>query len=403
MRTGPPPHAPSPRAPTTRPWSLATLALAVACSRAPAETPPRAPTPAAEPRAARVPPLPARPTAAAPAVAAASVAPLEEPPREPTGPVRLLAVGDIMLGRTVGERIARDPRSTPFAHVEALLRGADLAVGNLECVLGEGGTEAKKSFTFRAPSRALSLLEASGLDVVLVANNHILDFGPEPLGPMLASLDASGIRHAGAGLTEEQAHAPAIVTSRGLRVAFLGYVNVPREGGGRGGFDARDWEARGAQPGVAWADPPRVAAEVTAARARADVVIVLLHAGNEELRTTSRPQRDAARAAIDAGAAAVLGSHPHRVQALERYHGGIIAYSLGDFVFDGRDILSAMLELELTRSGVTATRWIPLHTARGTPTPYEGRARADWKLYLERLAPPEPPPRPRRPARGQPR
>ena len=383
--------------------SLATLALAAACSRSPSEAPPRPPTRAAQARAAPV-PAPALPPAAAHAVAAATVAQLEEPRPEPAGPVRLLAVGDIMLGRTVGERIARDPHSTPFARVEALLRGADLAVGNLECVLGEGGVEAKKSFTFRAPSRALSLLEAAGLDVVLVANNHILDFGPEPLGPMLAALDASGIRHAGAGLTEEQAHAPAVVTSRGLRVAFLGYVNVPPEGGGgHGGFDAHEWEARGGQPGVAWAEPPRVAAEVAAARARADVVIVLLHAGNEELRTTSRAQRDAARAAIDAGAAAVLGSHPHRVQAVERYHGGVIAYSLGDFVFDGRDILSGMLELELTRSGVTATRWIPLHTARGAPTPYEGRARADWKLYLERLAPPEPPPRPRRPARGQPR
>ena len=384
---------------------LAPLALAAACSRAPVQpsAPPPGLAPAPTAKRAWAPSPAPRPSGTAPAVAAASAVTPEEALPTTAGPVRLLAVGDIMLGRTVGERIARAPHSSPFAHVEDLLRGADLAVGNLECVLGEGGVEAKKSFTFRAPSEALPLLKASGLDVVLVANNHILDFGVEPLGPMLASLDASGIRHAGAGLTEDQAHAPAIVTSRGLRVAFLGYVSVPREGGGEGGFNAREWEARGAQPGVAWADPPRVAAEVAAARARADVVIVLLHAGNEELRTTSRAQRDAARAAIDAGAAAVLGSHPHRVQALERYQRGVIAYSLGDFVFDGRDILSAMLELELTRSGVTATRWIPLHTARGTPTPYVGRARADWKLYLERLAPPEPPPRPRRPARDQPR
>lgn len=309
--------------------------------------------------------------------------------------MRLVAVGDIMLGRTVGERITAEPSSTPFAHVQEALRDADIAVGNLECVFGPGGREEKKSYTFRAPNEGLPLLKAAGLDVVLVANNHILDFGPEPLGPMLAALDASGIQHAGAGLTERDAHAPVIVTRRGLRVAFLGYVSVPPEG--RGGFDARTWVARGDQPGVSWAEPARIASEVAATRALAEVVIVLLHAGNEELRVTSRDQREAARAAIDAGAAAVLGSHPHRVQALERYHGGLIAYSLGDFVFDGRDILSAMLELELTPRGVTATRWIPLHTAHGVPTPYlssSRRAHDDWKLYLERLAPPPPPPRP---------
>ncbi|HRG98793.1 MAG TPA: CapA family protein [Polyangiaceae bacterium] len=353
-----------------------------------------APAPRPQPPASAARTLAEAPTASAatPPEAVATATPAAPPAAAVPATIRMIAVGDIMLGRSVGERIAKDPSRSPFTEVADTLAGADIAVGNLECVLAPGGTAAKKAFTFRAPPEALPLLKRSGLDVVLVANNHILDFGTEPLGPMLAALDEAGIRHAGAGLTEAEAHAPTIVTARGLRVAFLGYVNVPAEGTAAG-FDTRKWEAKGSLPGVAWAEPLRVGAEVAEARTRADLVIVLLHAGSEEMMMSNAIQHSVARAAIDHGASAVLGTHPHRLQAIERYHGGLIAYSLGDFVFDGRDILTAMLELELDRGGVRSSRWIPMHTSNGYPKLHQGPFAAHWRGYIEHLPPPPPPPK----------
>jgi poly-gamma-glutamate capsule biosynthesis protein CapA/YwtB (metallophosphatase superfamily) len=95
------------------------------------------------------------------------------------------------------------------------------------------------------------------------------------------------------------------------------------------------WEATSDQPGLAWARPKDIAADVGAARTQADLVIVLLHSGIEGRQTPDAVQKRAAYAAIHAGATLVLGAHPHVLQGAERYHGGLIAYSLGNIVFDG--------------------------------------------------------------------
>ncbi|MBI4769871.1 MAG: CapA family protein, partial [Chloroflexi bacterium] len=182
-------------------------------------------------------------------------------------------------------------------------------------------------------------------------------------------LGARGIAAVGAGENAAAARAPLLLERNGLRLAFLAYVDVPVE---YGGFDARDWIAGPASPGVAWAEPGEIAAGVQAARAGADVVIVLLHAGLEGRPQPSPNQQAAARAAIDAGAALVIGSHPHVLQGVERYGGGLIAYSLGNFVFDGfgfPENYSAILSITLTRAGVTAYDWLPVAIENGLPRP----------------------------------
>jgi poly-gamma-glutamate synthesis protein (capsule biosynthesis protein) len=102
----------------------------------------------------------------------------------------------------------------------------------------------------------------------------------------------------------------------------------------------------------AWQDPPET-----------DVVVVLIHFGLESRTEITRAQRAEARAAIDAGAALVLGSHPHILQGVERYNGGLIAYSLGNFVFDGFTLpenYSAIFAATLTQDGVGEYNWIPI-------------------------------------------
>jgi poly-gamma-glutamate capsule biosynthesis protein CapA/YwtB (metallophosphatase superfamily) len=271
-----------------------------------------------------------------------------------------------MMGRSVAWRVEHGPGS-PLDGVAEKLRAADIAVGNLECAMGSGGAAVKKAYVFRAPPKSAELLEEAGIDVVSIANNHILDYGPDVFAQTLDLLGKVKIKHAGAGPNEAAAHEPAIVVARGLRFAFLGYVRVPAEGKNGAGFDTKTWAAKGDLPGLAWADDARIAEDVRAAKTRADHVVVMLHAGNEESVFVSATQAATAHAAVDAGATIVLGHHPHVLQSAERYKKGFIAYSLGNFLFDGKDVLSAVLDLVVDREGVKSFAWTPLYTRGGAP------------------------------------
>ena len=282
--------------------------------------------------------------------------------------VQFMAVGDLMLGRSIGEHIGAQGPAVVFGGVAATLAQADLLIGNLECVISDQGTPQFKSFNFRAPVRAVDALSAAGFDVVDLANNHSMDYGTDGLADMLTRLRAAGINSVGAGADAETARSPVILDRNGVHVAFLSYVNVPIEG--RTGFDTRIWAAGVEKPGVAWGTPAVIAKDVTAAKTVADVVVVLLHSGLESRFEVSPLQRDLAHAAVDAGAALVVGAHSHTLQPVERYKSGIIAYSLGNFVFDGFTAPSnytAIFAATLTPAGVAAYSWIPVVVANGLP------------------------------------
>lgn len=278
--------------------------------------------------------------------------------------VTLAAVGDIMLARSIGAALVRNPLDSPFAAVADILQSADITVGNFECAIATTGKPARKAFTFRAPPQAVNALAGAGFDVLSLANNHSLDYGAAALVQTTGSLDLADIHHVGAGLNEEIAYHPLLLTVKGIRLALLAYVDAPPEGR----FNKALWTARGIKPGVAWADPERIRADVSAAKLDADVVIVLLHSGTEGSRVPNRIQGAAAHAAIDAGAALVIGSHPHVLQGVEYYGKGVIVYSLGNFVFDGfRNNDSAILRVTLGREGVRELAWTPVVIRKGQP------------------------------------
>ena len=207
----------------------------------------------------------------------------------------------------------------------------------------------QKSFDLKAPPQAAQALALAGFDLVSQANNHAMDFGYAGLTDTQKYLGQYGIATVGAGANAAAAQTPVIITRNGLRMAFLAYVDVPPE---KSGFDPHTWAATASSPGVAWADPEQIRADVQAARQKADVVIVLLHSGIEitdVINNISANQRLDAQTAIDAGAALVIGSHPHVLQQIEPYHGGLIAYSLGNFVFDQyRGIANASIILRVS-------------------------------------------------------
>ncbi len=272
-----------------------------------------------------------------------------------------------MLGRTVGEQVLAQGPQIVFARVQSALNQADVLVGNLECTITDSSQPAHKSFTMEAPPETARALSLGGFDVLSLANNHSMDYGFAGLMDTRNSLGQYGILTVGAGANATDAHAPVIIQRNGLRLAFLAYVDVAPE---NSGFDAHSWIATATSPGIAWAYPDQIKADVTAARLQADVVIVMLHSGYELNSTVSQNQRTEAHAAIDAGAALVIGAHPHILQEIEQYHGGLIAYSLGNFVFDQyKGVLNAtiILRVVLDRSGVVRHDYVPVLIENGLP------------------------------------
>ena len=281
-----------------------------------------------------------------------------------------MAVGDLMLARTVGERTLANGAAWPFAGVQAVFDEADILVGNLECVIGEQGQPVAKAYTFQAPPIAAEALALAGFDVVGLANNHSLDYGVDGLADMLPRLREAGVQSVGAGPDAAAARAPTIVSYSGVTVAFLAYVDVPVEG--RSGFDTRSWSAGPDTPGLAWANVDEMTADISVAEALSDIVVVMLHFGLEGRPEVTAAQERIAQAAIDAGAGLVIGAHAHVLQRVEEYNDGLIVYNLGNFVFDGFDQpsnYSAIFSATLTPAGVSEYSFIPVMVDRGVPRP----------------------------------
>jgi poly-gamma-glutamate capsule biosynthesis protein CapA/YwtB (metallophosphatase superfamily) len=265
-------------------------------------------------------------TAAVPDAVTAASRPSPPARREPAAaaPVSIAAVGDIMMGSS-DHGLPSDAGAGSFTSVSGLLGGADILLGNLEGPLTDAaggskcGAGSTSCFAFRTPPSYVAHLRSAGFDVMTVANNHAFDFGPEGLSDTLAALRSAGIAQTGSAGTE------AVLERRGTRVAFLGFAPYP------------------------WADPlldiGAAVARVREAAAKADVVVVTMHAGAEGSGATHVPKgpesylgeqrgdsRSFAHAAIDAGADLVIGHGPHVLRGMELYKGRLVAYSLGNFL-----------------------------------------------------------------------
>jgi len=242
-------------------------------------------------------------------------------PGEGSPGVTITFVGDIMLARRPGEYLAMG--EDPFAGVADVLTRSDLTVGNLECVVSTVGEPVPKWFNFRCHPRVVPVL-ARYFDAVSVANNHSGDYGKEAFAEQLRLLREGGVAYFGGGMNFAEAHRPLILEQGGLKIALLGYNNV----------ELRSYEAGPDTPGLAWLEPDQLAADVRAAKEQADIVVVYPHWGYDYMFWHAEDQAELARIAIDNGADLVVGNHPHVTQPVEIYKDRLIAYSLGNFVFD---------------------------------------------------------------------
>lgn len=287
--------------------------------------------------------------------------------------VSMVFVGDLMLADFPGQLIKKG--HNPFKPFASILNKSDIRIGNLECVISTMGAAEDKPFTFRAHPRVLKLLKKH-FDAVSLANNHTGDFGHAAFAQMLGFLTQAKIPFFGGGRDLHQAHQPLLFQRKGITIAVLGYNE----------FFPRSFEADADRPGSAWSDDEQVVADIKAAREvhHADVVIPFMHWGVEDEPYATTRQQRLARLMIDAGADAVVGSHPHVTQNTEFYKGRPIVYSLGNFVFDGYTSLENTtgwaLQLDVDSTGVQQAR---IHVARidryATPHPSRKDAGQCWQ------------------------
>jgi poly-gamma-glutamate capsule biosynthesis protein CapA/YwtB (metallophosphatase superfamily) len=245
------------------------------------------------------------------------------------------AVGDIMPARGVDSvLLGGEGALRVFGDTLPILATPQLLVGNLEAAATSAGTPEKKTYRFKFDSAALRVLKGIGFDYFSVANNHTFDYGTKGFLDTLSGLSQWGIGTSGAGVDEQQAEKPFVVTSGPLELRVLSFASYPVD---RTGFDGRRTARAGRdKPGTLWLDQLGLEA-ATHAFSRGSFNIALVHGGEEWNTRPVAEQKRLYRELVRAGADVVIGSHPHVLQGMEAFEGGLIVYSLGNFLFPGME------------------------------------------------------------------
>ena len=233
----------------------------------------------------------------------------------------VLAVGDIMLGERTRSVIREQGPDYPFAGVAPLLRRSHIVFGNLEGPFAREGAKADRNYSYRVNPKLAAALSRANVNVVTLANNHLTDCGRTGVLETLEALASAGVAAVGAAENERAAHCPVIRQAGRWRVGLLGYY----------------WNRRTAAtdefPGSAMDTPERLRADIAALRKKVDRVVVEFHWGVPYEREPRSEDREKARFAVDCGADAVVGHHPHVIQPMEVYRDCPIFYSIGNFTF----------------------------------------------------------------------
>ena len=261
-------------------------------------------------------------------------------------------VGDCTLGSTAANwdtetgfiRVVGDDYDYPFANVAHIFESDDFTLANLEGPLTEGGTPMEKQFVFRGPTAYTAILK--NVEAVTLSNNHILDYGYQGQSDTKAALTAAGVA---CGAREQTF---LYTTERGLSI----------------GVYCDDFAF----------DRSHIADSIAALREQgADIVVCAFHWGEEKDYEPNQNEIDWAHIAINAGADIVAGHHPHVLQPIEYYNGGVILYSLGNFSFGGNanpsDPDTAIIQQEVIRDLDGSVRLGELNIIPCSVSSIEGR------------------------------
>jgi poly-gamma-glutamate synthesis protein (capsule biosynthesis protein) len=293
--------------------------------------------------------------------------------------ITLAFAGDVnFAGRT---RLLLSDPATAFGPITAILRSADFTALNLETAVTGGGTPQPKTYHFRTPATAFTALRDAGVDMVTMANNHVLDYGQVGLADTLAAARAARFPYVGIGVNAAAAWAPYVVKIKGVTIAIIGVSQVAEL--------ASSWVATDTRPGEANAiDLSHTLAAVRSARRLASVVIVFMHWGTEGEACPNPDQLSLARQLAAAGANIIVGAHAHMLQGSGWLGHTFVAYGMGNFLWWEHSFSTStgVLELTLHRHGPLTARFVPaVVSGTGRPIPDHGAAARQAAAYYASL------------------
>jgi len=265
----------------------------------------------------------------------------------------LVAAGDVMLGdsshflgRGVGFQVTKHGPDFPFSRVKESIQKSDLFFANLESPLANTAGNKSWDLVYRGAAEAASGLLLAPANVVSVANNHILEHGQKVLAETQTILTKNNIGYAGYDAIDTSSNIVWHKKIKDLDVSLFA-VSLIKDFSGVGSNPDRVQE--------------KLIEEIQ--QCQSDVVIVSIHWGNEYIHTPSPDQIEFGHALIESGVDLVIGHHPHVLQPVEEYGQGLIAYSLGNFVFDqswGQATQTGgLLNVTLGKGGVIDWNFVP--------------------------------------------
>ena len=267
--------------------------------------------------------------------------PTPTPTPEATKPpvLKLLAVGDIMLGRSVGKRLEKtnDVYDTAFSNVSGLLKQGDIVFANIEAPMTDSmhSLSKEKKIILKSSPKCIDALKSAGFNLFSLANNHMLDYYDTGLFDTINILGKNGFKFSGAGKNLKEARKAAIIEKNGIRMGLLSYTDMAQYT--YAGNPSISYAADTDKAGVAPRIYESISEDIAGLRAQVDLVAISLHWGVEESFTITPQQVELAHKLLDEGADMILGHHPHQFHGIEMYKGKPILYSLGNFIFDQND------------------------------------------------------------------
>lgn len=235
--------------------------------------------------------------------------------------ITISAIGDISFMSVNGDELAEKV----FSSIASIFTDADFVVANLESPLLVQGESVSGKCTLHGNPGWAAIMRDAGVNLVSLANNHLMDFGIDGLMATTKALNAASIMHVGAGNNIKEANAPVFAHIGQVRIAYLARTSV---------VVASPCYAGANLSGVACLDVEETKRNIRACKKQADLVILLIHWGLEGYAYPSPSQRIIASELINAGVDVILGHHPHVLQGVEKFGDTLVCYSLGNFVFD---------------------------------------------------------------------
>lgn len=316
--------------------------------------------------------------------------PEPEPTPEPVEPydLTLCFAGDVSLADGSVPAQALASRGLEGCFDQTLLDAmaqADLMCLNSEFSFTTRGEQQDKNYTFRADPDLISVYQELGVDLAVLANNHVYDYGETGLQDTLDTFRSAGLPYVGAGENIAEASAIFYAELDGCTVAYIAGCRVEWAAETRGATESQSGVFRTAESNAL------ICQRIAEAKEKADFVVVYEHWGMEGDTVLEEYQTDSGREFIDAGADVVVGDHPHVVQGIEWYNGKPIFYSMGNYWFSSMARYTMLLQIELRRddTGATSTdfRLVPAWTEGGRVSALtDGDSQRAFYDYLEGIS-----------------